>query len=600
MKESIRTGIYLAIAAVFVGGAVVVSKVTQPVSLEEYSKTGEPFFEDFSIESVARLELAAIPEGESKPQSFKLSRRDNIWRLQSYHGYPAEAQERLAKTAASALGIVRQAVAGKSESDHERFGVIDPLKKDIKTPKAAGKRIRMLDAKGEVLVDLIVGKKVSTEEQKPRGMEDDENALDQARPKHYVRRPDETETYIAEISLEVSTKFSEWIEPDLLKLDSQNVRTLKIDNYETEVVGQYSSPDGPVNVLEPTKRELVSIKRDSGFANWTISGLDEQKQELKTAKIDELLRVLDEMKILGVAPRYRVGNESPLTGDLKFLVPESIGDDGRARQRVLFKMLYDFGKRGYSFTINQAMFDKVGQSADPLQMSVISKQGDITIATHEGIVYHLHFGNEVVGSPKEIEIGGKSKSGPAKKKKKTSKGKASKSVPKKKAGDSDDTTRRYVMIRVEYDESYYLDKPKQPVKPTKPKRPVLPANKSRRAHGPVAAQRPGPRHDAAIAPRPDPLARFRVLNQEYKDAVAQYERDKSQYETDLKTFRDNVKKVKKRVQRLNERFAEWFYVISTQNMKQLSIRRAQIVGPKSKKLPMGRPKLPFGRFPGMR
>lgn len=600
MKESIRTVIYLVVAAAFVGGAVVVSKVTQPVSLEEYSEVGEPFFKEFKFDSVAKLELAAIPEGESKPQSFKLTKRDNIWRLQLYHGYPAEAKERLAKTAASALGIIRQAVAGKSESDHERFGVIDPLEKDIKKPKAAGKRIRMLNAKGEVLVDLIVGKKVATDESKPQRGNANENSLDRAKPKHYVRRPDETETYIAEISLDVSTKFSEWIEPDLLKLDLQNVRTLKIDNYSTKVVGQYSSPDGPVDVLEPANRELVTVNRDSGFARWTMPGIEKQKQELNPTKINNLLRVLGQMKILGVARQYRVGNESPLTGDLKFLVPKSVGDDGMARQRVLLRMLYNFGERGYSFTINQAMFDKVGQSADPLQMTVISKHGDITIATHEGVVYHLHFGNEVIGSPKEIEIGGESKPEPKKKKKKSAKGKTAKQPAKKKADDSGNTTRRYVMIRVEYDESYYQDKPKQPVKPTKPQRPVLPANRSRRASGPVAAQRPGPRHKAAIAPRPDPLARFRVLSQDYQAALAQYERDKQQYETDLKTFRDNVKKVKKRVQQLNERFAEWFYVISTQNMKQLSIRRAQIVGPKTKKQPMGRPKLPFSKFPGMR
>lgn len=602
MKELTRTLVYVGAAVLFVLGAVGVSYLTAPTSPEAYSQTGEPFFEDFELDSVARLELSAIPEGETQPQTFQLAKRDNVWRLETYRGYPAEAKDRLGKTVASVLGLVREAVVGRSKSEHARFGVLNPDDEELEDHESAGKRIRMLDGDGNALVDLIIGKPVSESDDAgsadAASSDQNEEHLDKPKPKHYVRRADEEETYIATIELDISTKFSEWIEPDLLKLNPENVRTLKLDNYEKKEE-TFMTANGPISQVTPVNREKVTLTRNDQVASWSIPNLDEKTKSVRTAKIDELLRVLDEMTILGVAPRYEVDGRSPLTGDLQFQAPPSANDE-RARFNVLRRMALDLSKHGFSLQLDQATVEKILRGQGPVPLKMLSQNGDITVATHEGVVYHLHFGKQVVGTEKEIQIGGQPKQEEPAKKSSKKKGAKEKSPDKKPAGkkqDADETTRRYVLIRVEYDEAFYKDKPKKPEKPVPPRRPVIPAPKPRHVVGPVEAPRPSPRRKGrapAVASRPDPVAHFYAMREDYRDKQRQYENDQRTYESDLKSFRANVKKVKERVERLNGRFDGWYYVISTQNLKQLTLRRGDLVGPKTEsKKPGGHPKLPF-------
>ena len=67
----------------------------------------------------------------------------------------------------------------------------------------------------------------------------------------------------------------------------------------------------------------------------------------------------------------------------------------------------------------------------------------------------------------------------------------------------------------------------------------------------------------------------------------------------MKEFEKRVEKSKQIVERLNERFAGWYYVVSTQSLQQLTLTRDTLVGPKSEKeSPL--PKFPGLNFPGMR
>jgi len=603
MKESIRTLIYVGIAAVFVAGAVVVAHLTTPETPEIYARTGEPFHEEFDPGRVARLELSAIPKDETEVQKFVVAKSKGLWRLQSYHGYPAEAKDRLAKTAAFAMGVIRESLAGQSKKQHARFGVVNPDDEDITDPNSAGKRIRMLDSEGNVLVDLIIGKDLERDESSTAKL-DDEDRIDDPGTLHYVRRADEEETYLARIGRNVvSTEFSQWIEQDLLKLDPEELRTLEIDNYSTEEK-RIMTKNGPVRQVIPTNREQVKVTRESGFASWTMDGLDETTESLKAATINELLSVLDQMTILGVAPRFAVDGKSPLTGDMKFQPPQSVGKNPNALIDVLQRLAGDLDERGFSLQLAQKDLQQIVNGNTPVDVQMLSDHGDITVATEHGVVYHLHFGKEVIGTEKEIRIGGKpkpDKPDPKEQKQAASK-KDNKPEPDNKDGTEDDGTRRYVLIRVEYDEAYYVDKPEKPTKPQPPPRPVVAAKKPRDRTQPVVAPRPAPRadrHAPVVAARPDPLARFYIENEEYLEKQRQYETDLETYETDMTTFRENVKQAKERVRRLNERFTGWYYVISTQNLKQLTLRRADLVGPKQKGAPSPKRNLPF-KLPGMR
>ena len=50
----------------------------------------------------------------------------------------------------------------------------------------------------------------------------------------YVRRPQDAETFKATLALNVSTKFSDWIQPDLLRMEEGDIRELLIKKYQVE------------------------------------------------------------------------------------------------------------------------------------------------------------------------------------------------------------------------------------------------------------------------------------------------------------------------------------------------------------------------------
>lgn len=596
MSQNVRTIVFAAIAAVSVTGAYAVYRMTAPKPLDEFAKVGEPFYDDFDIDSAGLLELTAILEGETKPRTFRVEFADGLWRIQSHHGYPAEARQRLGETAASVIGVERIALAG-GKAKQEQFGVLDPDQKDLPNPQAAGARIRILDKSKKTLVDLIIGKRAGEEALKSQAKSKDTG--DATKPLHYVRRPDEDETYLARIQLDVKTKFSDWIEPDLLKLKADNLRKLAIHNYE---VKQKRVPIGGGLFMQRSvgvDSGTLTLSREQQWDPWKLQGLNEKNESLKSAKVDDLIAVLDDMKILGVSPRYKSGGRAPLTGDLQLRPPKSIAGDVEAVNQMVRNVSRDLRDKGFALDFDPKDVERANEllkTKGAIPAKLLSQHGDVAATTKDGVVYHLHFGAIVEGTGKELELGGKAKQEPKKPAKKNQRSAAKKTDETAK----DETHRRYVLIRVEFDEKAMDNQPKKPTKPVEPKKPPgykeppkEAAKKPEPQQPPVMALRPGQSPPPAAAPRPNPNAHYRYLVQKYKDDQRQYETDLTQYRDDKKAFDKRVKEAKGRVERLNERFADWYYVVSTQSLQQLKLTRDELVGPKEQEKP------PTSKFPGL-
>ena len=80
----------------------------------------------------------------------------------------------------------------------------------------------------------------------------------------------------------------------------------------------------------------------------------------------------------------------------------------------------------------------------------------------------------------------------------------------------------------------------------------------------------------------DPQAEYLELLQEYQAAKLQYETDKEKYEEDLKKYEEKVVNGKNKVAKLNERFADWYYVISADSLENLRLSRSDLVKEKEK------------------
>ena len=326
MNESSKTIGFVSTAAVMVAIAAATYYTSLPKAGKDFGLIGKPFFEEFtSSENAASLEVAAIDKDSLKLQRFSIQNENGLWRIPSHHDYPAEAAARLATTATSVMGLDRESLAGRLASEHQRLGVVDPLGEDIEDPESVGKRLTLKDSDGEVLVDYIIGNEagqVST------------SASDQAFQTsstasnyYYVRRADEQQTYKVKLDVDLSTKFSDWIDPDLLRIDSSQLARIKIDNYSLSE--ERNNPLGQVQALLKVQGDILDLNRPSSSEPWALNDLDATKEEIETSRIDEMIAVLSGLKIAGVRPKFKYKDHLLLTSDLKLNQQPEFKEDPR-------------------------------------------------------------------------------------------------------------------------------------------------------------------------------------------------------------------------------------------------------------------------------
>ena len=177
-----------------------------------------------------------------------------------------------------------------------------------------------------------------------------------------------------------------------------------------------------------------------------------------------------------------------------------------------------------------------------------------------------------------------------------------------------------MLVRVALDESLINPKPKAPVKPVAPVAPKgyqpVPdePEKKEPAEGEApkyikapedveapeaeeAAQEDGaddkgePPESIARTDRNPEFVKHDEALKTYEESKVQYELDLTRFEDDTKAFAEKVAEAQKLVDELNERFGEWFYVMSAENLNTLRTERTDLVAEK-KPEPGSEPKTP--------
>ncbi|MBS0201474.1 MAG: DUF4340 domain-containing protein [Planctomycetes bacterium] len=529
MNESQRTLIFVVLAAVSVVGARFAGP-SSPKPTAEISGIGEPFFPDFKdAEAAKSLEVTVYNPDTASVKPFAVVQdKSGLWRIPYAHNYPADGKDRLAKTAASMIGIKREGFAGRRENEHADFGVLDPKSEGATDLKGIGNRITLKDGNGTVLADYIIGKEVKGR----AGM-------------RYIRRPDEKATYIAKIDIQVSTKFADWIEADLLKIDGSRLNAIAIDTTSVDA-GQRAVIDGDLNRLS----------RKSSTDPWKIEGLNEETEEPNQDEIRKLVSSLDELKIVGVRKK-----PNRLMQGLR---------DGEGLQLDQITVL-DLDTKGFFLVRSQ----KGGG------YRLIPKEGNVIATTDQGVTYDLKFGEIFNGTEEQVEVGfaAKEEGKEGETKDAEKKDEEKKDEEKKDAGKSLQKS-RYLFVMVHFDADGLGPKPEKPVKPTPPE------ENAPEVEGPADAVAP-------TNTAPDP-------KQVYEAALAKYELDVKKFESDGNAYDEKVKAGEKLVKELNARFADWYYVVSGDSFENLRQGRKTLVKEKGANAPgnPGNPGIP-GLPPGI-
>ena len=224
-KSMIRTFAFAGVAILSTILAIASNYFTKPARTDGEGDYGRDFNPDFTDAGKSTsMRVVAWDEATATPRHFAVEYK-NGWKIPSFHDYPADGKDQLAKSASSVIGLKRGSLASRYKTDHERLGVIDPL--DEENPSTKGRGTRITLSEGELaLADFIVGNKVE-------GSED----------KRYLRKFGEDKVYKVAARFDVSTKFADWAETDLLKASGSDITRLRASRPKINAEDEYEGDD---------------------------------------------------------------------------------------------------------------------------------------------------------------------------------------------------------------------------------------------------------------------------------------------------------------------------------------------------------------------
>jgi hypothetical protein len=546
-----------------------------PLETSAPADVGTKLFPDFTNALAAKsLEIVKFNEQTAAIGDFKVAQTGGVWSIPSHSNYPADAKEHMADAATSLMDLKILNLASDRPGDQKEYGVITPDPAKLRVGMTGvGTRVTVRDGKDKVLADLVIGKEVK-----------DQPAL------RYVRRADRDQIYTVSIKTDkLSTKFEDWIEKDLLKLNTFDVREVELNDYSSQVG---VSPQGRP-VLELDKRALIKLAFDDAKSQWNLDELleyadnsNEAKpaalaadEELDTQKLNDLKNALDDLQIVDVERK-----------------PTGLSQDLRASDEFLnnTEALQSLAERGFVPV-------PVGD-----QREIFSSEGEVTCTTKDGVRYVLRFGNLAGTSMPDAD-------------EKDADGKAKSAAPN-----------RYLFVMAQFDESQ-IPKP-EPVEEQKPadasseekKEPetkdaagaapkpveakptdVKPAAKSvpEKKTADLQDDKAAPAETDAKAPVADSPKAEDAKPAEEKPAddkgadakgddkkepakpPTAEEVEKLAREKETKRRQDEydaaVKRGQDKVKELNDRFADWYFIISDDVYRKIHLGRADVVKKKA-------------------
>ena len=601
-NETRRTQALVSAAAVCVLITVLIKWSSAPAAIESQGQIDTPFYPKFEDPTTAKsLGVYSFDSENIEPLSFEVSRTDlnEVWTVGKDH-YPVDAEEQLAETAASVIGITRGALATRWEKEHAKYGVIDPQQGSINVTEVdgVGKRIIIKGQNDETLVDYIIGKQSPD---KPGA--------------YYVRTPGDDNVYISDVDIQLSTKFSDWISTSLLEVDASGVVHLSVETYSFDETGGQIS-------IEPGD-ELV-FSKPNATESWTTEGLDEESEEVNEAKIRSTVNAIGNLQIAGVRPKNQ-GLTSELTFDEDQINSQS------DFQRLQLELL----ARGYA----------LGRSdEDPEQLRLFSREGEIHVASEDGVVYELYFGRAFTGEAGEIEFGEDDAAVTDSPEESDDEGgdesgEASELDGEPEAEPSDTgSTGRYLFVRARFDEAFLGAKPVAPVAPVKPvddngdqpddegDAEDAPESEKDSESSPEAdnegdegcQEEAAEAAEAAEAPASESPAKADSESDEgesdegesdeepvetpaepaesnegddgepeksLEDLMAEYEAAMSEYEAAVRLYDERIREGQEKVDAANKRYALWYYVISGDSFDALNLERDDLVKVKGEDAP---------------
>ncbi len=354
MNESTKTGAFWGLAVVLVIIAVLMARPQTVQDVNTNTLIGETLFKDFNdATKAAKLKIVKFNEEQGSLSSFEVAknRETGDWTIPSATNYPADAADQMRKAGTVFLDTEILDVVSDAREKHKDFGVLEPDGEKLEVgDEGVGMLVELQDEEGTKLVDLIVGDKVP----------DSEN-------ERYVRKPNQDVVYRVKLDTSpLSTEFTDWIEKDLLKINTLDINTVSLRDYA--IVRDLQGAQLTRNFEADLQSEEGGKWKLAKLVTYGENGQPQESteipsgKELDATKLNELKNALDNLKIVSVRRK-----PAGLGADLKVSSTDTAA-------------LSSLQSRGFYISKGE----------------VYSANGEVLVTQKNGVQYLLRFG-EIAG-----------------------------------------------------------------------------------------------------------------------------------------------------------------------------------------------------------
>jgi hypothetical protein len=157
MKSAIQTtalmGIIAAVAAVSAAWVYPWPKV-----VTKNAQVNKPLFEDYDTSSVRGIEVVTYNEDKSQVDRLKLKRKGERWVIPQKSEFDVTGGDRVIDITKALNGRTVLEVTSDSQTDHVKFGVVDPTEANTAASRSSlGSRLELTDRNRKVIGSLIIG-----------------------------------------------------------------------------------------------------------------------------------------------------------------------------------------------------------------------------------------------------------------------------------------------------------------------------------------------------------------------------------------------------------------------------------------------------------
>jgi hypothetical protein len=202
-----KTLIFLAGGTALLGGAALLMDPGRG------GKAAQGASEALVPDLAARADAIARIEIEGQDGTLALALEGDSWGLADLLGYPVQAE----KVRTLLAAFARSERMEPKTSNPDRYGDLGLA--DVQAEGSSSSRLRLLDANGEALGDVIVGKR------RPTGD-----------ASYYARIPGESRTWLASGELRLSKARREWLDTSVAKIERKRIVGLELTHPDGEVV----------------------------------------------------------------------------------------------------------------------------------------------------------------------------------------------------------------------------------------------------------------------------------------------------------------------------------------------------------------------------